>query len=93
MNDYGTVIEFIRDPQLIGGDLSPWQETALRLFYGLPLNEEQQAIARKPWGVMTCHSGNTVKQPTSAGDAEERLSASRLISRFMKRPRADMSGI
>jgi len=46
MNDYGTVIEFIRDPQLIGGDLSPWQETALRLFYGLPLNEEQQAIAR-----------------------------------------------
>ncbi len=39
------IIEFIRHPQLIGGELSLFQETALRLMYGLELTNEQQAIA------------------------------------------------
>ena len=39
------IIEFIRDPQLIDGDLSPAQETALRHAYGLSLDEQQQVIA------------------------------------------------
>jgi hypothetical protein len=39
------IIEFIRDPKLIGGDLSPYQETALRLLYGLPLDDIQKGIA------------------------------------------------
>ncbi|MDA2934046.1 hypothetical protein MYX82_06855, partial [Acidobacteria bacterium AH-259-D05] len=41
------IIEFIKDPQLIGGDLSDYQETALRLLYGLPLDEKQKEIAKK----------------------------------------------
>jgi hypothetical protein len=40
------IIEFIRDPKIVGGDLSPAQETALRLLYGLPLNDEQSQIAQ-----------------------------------------------
>jgi hypothetical protein len=40
------IIEFIRDPELINGELSLYQETALRLFYGLPLNKEQVEIAK-----------------------------------------------
>ena len=39
------IIEFIRDSQLIAGDLSPYQETALRLLYGLPLSPEQRTTA------------------------------------------------
>jgi hypothetical protein len=39
------IIEFIKAPELINGDLSPYQETALRLLYGLPLNLEQRGIA------------------------------------------------
>jgi len=41
------IIQFIRDPELINGDLSPYQETALRLLYGLPLTKEQWAIAKQ----------------------------------------------
>ncbi len=41
------IIDFIRDPQLIGGKLSPYQETALRLLYGLPLSVDQKEIARR----------------------------------------------
>jgi len=41
------IVQFIRDPQLINGDLSPHQETALRLLYGLPLSKKQKAIARE----------------------------------------------
>ena len=40
------IIEFIQDPALINGNLSPAQETALRLQYGLPLTKRQQAIAK-----------------------------------------------
>jgi len=40
------IIQFIKDPQLINGDLSPHQETALRLLYGLTLTKKMQAIAR-----------------------------------------------
>jgi len=40
------IISFIKDPKTIAGDLSAAQETALRLLYGLPLNDKQQAIAR-----------------------------------------------
>ena len=41
------IIEFIRDPRLINSDLSPYQETALRLAYGLPLSKEQKVIAKE----------------------------------------------
>jgi len=41
------VIEFVKDSQLINGDLSPHQETALRLLYGLPLSTKQRVIARE----------------------------------------------
>jgi len=41
------VIQFIRDPKLISGNLSPHQETALRLLYGLTLTKKMQAIARE----------------------------------------------
>jgi len=40
------IIQFIKDPQLINGDLSPHQETALRLPYGLPLTKKQNGIAQ-----------------------------------------------
>src|SRR5262249_1179064 len=40
------IIEFIRDPKLINGDLSPYQEVGLRLLYGLPLDQEQTEIAK-----------------------------------------------
>ncbi len=38
------VIHFIRQPELIDGDLSAYQETALRLLYGLSLNPKQAEI-------------------------------------------------
>jgi hypothetical protein len=40
------IVEFVRDPELINGELSLYQETALRLFYGLALNSEQVEIAK-----------------------------------------------
>ncbi len=39
------IIQFIRQPELIEGDLSEFQETALRLLYGLSLNPKQAEIA------------------------------------------------
>ena len=39
------IIQFIRQPELIDGDLSAYQETALRLLYGLSLNPKQTEIA------------------------------------------------
>lgn len=39
------IIEFIRNPELIGEELSEHQETFLRLAYGLPLNDHHDAIA------------------------------------------------
>ena len=44
------IIEFIRDPQLIGGDLSAYQEAALRVLYGLPMTDEQKRIAVEATG-------------------------------------------
>jgi len=41
------IIEFIKDPQLINGSLSDYQEAALRLAYGLPLSKEHKKIARE----------------------------------------------
>ena len=41
------ILQFIQDSQLIGSDLSLYQETALALLYGLPLSKEQKAIAQK----------------------------------------------
>jgi len=41
------IIQFIRDPQLIGGDLSDFQECALRLQYGLSLNKKLKTIAQQ----------------------------------------------
>ena len=39
------IIQFIRQPELSEGDLSEFQETALRLLYGLSLNPKQAEIA------------------------------------------------
>ena len=44
-----TIIEFVTDPQLLGLEISPAQETLLRGVYGLPLSPEQFAI----WGACT----------------------------------------
>jgi hypothetical protein len=44
------IIEFIKDPDFIGGELGDYQEAALRLLYGLPLSESQQAIASQALG-------------------------------------------
>ena len=41
------IIEFIQDPKLLNSDLSPYQETALRLLYGLSLTPEQRSIAQE----------------------------------------------
>jgi len=41
------IIEFIKDSQLIGGDLSDFQECALRLQYGLSLNKKLKGIAQQ----------------------------------------------
>jgi hypothetical protein len=40
------IISFVRDKGLIDSDLSQYQETCLRLLYGLPLSNRQQQIAR-----------------------------------------------
>lgn len=44
------IIEFIRDPKLLDSDLSPYQETALRLLYGLDLSQDQAEIATNALG-------------------------------------------
>jgi hypothetical protein len=44
------IIEFIKDPEFIGGELGEYQETALRLLYGLPVSDEQKAIAIQALG-------------------------------------------
>jgi len=41
------IIDFIKHPKLINGNLSDYQETALRLAYGLPLSKHQKKIARE----------------------------------------------
>ncbi len=38
------IIEFVTDPQLLGLNLSPAQETVLRAIYGLPLTAAQQQL-------------------------------------------------
>ncbi len=47
------IISFIKNKKLIGEELGPYQETALRLLYGLPLNAEQEAIALQTSGKET----------------------------------------
>ena len=41
------IISFVRDKGLIDSELSQYQETGLRLLYGLPLSNQQQQIAEK----------------------------------------------
>ena len=38
------IIQFVRDPQLLGLSLSPAQETLLRAIYGLPLTRPQREL-------------------------------------------------
>ena len=45
-----SIIEFVKDPQLLGLSLSEAQETLLRSIYGLPLNENQLALYRQCTG-------------------------------------------
>lgn len=40
------VVQFVRDPELLGLNLSPAQETLLRSIYGLPLSAEQLELWR-----------------------------------------------
>jgi hypothetical protein len=42
-----TIIEAIRDPNILGDRLSDAQEAALCALYGLPLSEAQQEVARE----------------------------------------------
>ncbi len=41
-----TIIEFVKDPQLLGLSLSPAQETLQRTIYGLPLSEDHLSLYR-----------------------------------------------
>jgi hypothetical protein len=41
-----TILDFVTDPQLLGLTLSPAQRTLLKAVYGLPLDEEEQALWR-----------------------------------------------
>jgi hypothetical protein len=50
MNPPITIIEAIRDPNIIGDCLSVAQEAALRAVYGLPLEGEQLALAQQMAG-------------------------------------------
>src|SRR5262245_30806752 len=50
MQDRPSIIEFVKDPALLGLDISPAQETLLRTIYGLPLNDEQREIYRQCTG-------------------------------------------
>lgn len=45
-----TIIEFIEDPQLINGKLSPFQKTFLLGVYALPLDSEQWRIFSQATG-------------------------------------------
>ena len=40
------IIQFVTDPQLLGLNLSPAQETLLRAIYGLPLTPAQRDLWR-----------------------------------------------
>jgi hypothetical protein len=60
------IIEFIRDPGMINGDLSLWQETALRLLYGLPLTDEQRAIGQEALASISTVLGKTNACATEA---------------------------
>lgn len=44
--NFMNIVEFVLSPKMINGSLSPAQETALRLAYGLPLDADQQLIAQ-----------------------------------------------
>jgi len=44
------IIEAINDPNIIGDEISPAQEAALRAIYGLPLDEEQSVLAQQMAG-------------------------------------------
>ena len=41
-----TIIDAIRDPNIIGDTLSDAQEAALKAVYGLPLTGQQLALAK-----------------------------------------------
>ena len=41
------IIQAIRDPNIIGDEISPAQEAALRALYGLPITEAQLALAKQ----------------------------------------------
>ena len=45
-----TIIDAIRDPNIIGDVMSPAQEAALKAVYGLPLEGEQLALAKQMSG-------------------------------------------
>jgi hypothetical protein len=45
-----TIIDAIRDPNIIGDEMSPAQEAALKAVYGLDLSDEQLALAQQMAG-------------------------------------------
>jgi hypothetical protein len=65
--DVPTIVEFCKDPQLLGLTLSPAQETLLRATYGLPLDADQLELWRlctgratysgRPFGEVTVVAG------------------------------------
>lgn len=48
-----TIIDAIQDPRFIADTISPAQETALRVLYGLPLSDEQVDIYQRATGLST----------------------------------------
>lgn len=51
MSQQITIIEAIRDPNILGDTLAPAQEAALRAMYGLPLEGEQRELAEQCAGL------------------------------------------
>ena len=62
-----TIIEFVRDPQLLGLSLSPAQEALLRAIYGLPLEGEQLELFNLCTGRNKAPTGSFAEVTVIAG--------------------------
>jgi len=63
-----TIVEFVKDPQLLGLELSDAQETLLRAIYGLPLSKDQEQLWRACTGRET-YSGEPYAEVTVVAGA------------------------
>ena len=68
MSSAPTIVEFVKDPQLLGLELSDAQECLLRAIYGLPLSTDQLAL----WAACTgreAYSGEPYAEVTVVAGA------------------------